>query len=186
MASERNTVVIFGHPYPKRSRAGRTLLAAIRDLPNLSVRSLYDSYPDFGIDVEAEQQALREADIIVWQTPFYWYGVPSLMHLWFEKVLEQGFAYGEGGNKLSGKRVQWVTTTGTPRSSYRANGVHGHSFETFVPHIEQTARFCGMLWEPPIVVHGAHDISNAELEACARGYRSRLEILQNAEGPLNG
>ncbi len=177
MGQPGNIVLIHAHPYPKRSRANRALLRAVEDLPGLSVRSLYDRYPDFAIDIEAEKEALLAADVIVWQSPFYWYGVPSLLQHWFEKVLEHGWAYGSGGNALCGKRVLWVTTTGSPPSGYRAEGMHHHRFELFVPPIEQTARFCGMSWEEPIIVHGAHLIDAAELASWGRTYRSRLEAL---------
>jgi glutathione-regulated potassium-efflux system ancillary protein KefF len=170
-------LVVHAHPYPRRSRANKTLLAAISDLPDLEVRPLYDLYPDFAIDVRAEQAALREAAAIVWQCPFYWYGVPSLMSHWFEKVLEHGFAYGPGGNALTGKCLQWVTTTGTPMTAYREAGMHHHPFSAFVPPIEETARFCGMKWQPPIVVHGAHEIGEDELASFAREYRAHLVAL---------
>jgi len=39
------------------SRACATRLEAIQDLPDLAVRPLYDLYPDFDIDVRAEQEA---------------------------------------------------------------------------------------------------------------------------------
>jgi glutathione-regulated potassium-efflux system ancillary protein KefF len=55
--------------------------------------------------------------------------------------------------------------------------MHGHSFDTFVPPVSQTAIFCGMRWAPPFVVHAAHRIGNAELGEAAREYRRRLETL---------
>jgi len=156
------------------------LLDGIRDLPDLEVRSLYSMYPDFAIDVEAEQSALTRADVVVWQSPFYWYGLPALLHLWIEKVLAHGWAY-DGGDAVRGKTAFWVTTTGAPSPAYRAGGVHGHSFETFVPPVSQTAIFCGMRWTPPFVVHGAHRISNAELRRAAGEYRSRLLTLASGD-----
>ena len=57
-------LVLHAHPYPRTSRAGAALLAAIRDLPSLEVRSLYELYPDFDIDVAAEQAALERADVL--------------------------------------------------------------------------------------------------------------------------
>ena len=54
-------LIVRAHPYPQRSRAGRALLEAVHDLPDLEVRSLYDLYPDFDIDVAAEQAALARA-----------------------------------------------------------------------------------------------------------------------------
>ncbi len=175
-----NILVIYAHPYPRRSRAGRALLTKVADLPGLEFHSLYSLYPDFAIDVAREQASLRKADIIVWQTPIYWYGIPSLMKHWFEKVLLDGFAYGKGGDAVSNKPLQWVTTTGTALNDYRETGMHHHSFAAFVPPVEETARFCGMRWQPPIVVHDAHDISDEDLDAYAQAYRTRLEQLSSA------
>jgi len=169
-----SVLVVFAHPYPARSRAGRVLLEAVGDVPGVSVRSLYALYPDFSIDVEAEQAALLEAHSVVWQCPFYWYGAPAMLHLWFEKVLAQGWAYGAGGTAVRGKRALWVTTTGGLPSTYAPGEMHGHPFEAFVPAMQQTARFCGMRWEEPLVVHGAHRISAATLAERADEYRARI------------
>jgi glutathione-regulated potassium-efflux system ancillary protein KefF len=174
----RSIALIYAHPYPDRSRAGRTLLAAVTGMPGLEVRSLYDLYPDFAIDVEAEREALVRADIVVWQSPFYWYGMPALLHLWIEKVLGHGWAYGSGGTAVRGKSALWATTTGAASTAYAPGQVHGHPFEAFEPAISQTARFCGMQWVgPPVVVHAAHRISDDELREAAGAYRRRLEAL---------
>lgn len=170
-------LVIFAHPYPDRSRANRLLLEAVRGLPSVAVRSLYDLYPDFDIDVPAEQTALTEADVIVWQHPMYWYSVPGLLKHWFDKVLVRGFAYGDGGTALKGKRCLWVTTTGGETSAFSPAGMHGHPFQSFSPVVEQTARFCGLSWEEPLVVHGAHRVPESELLQAGQDYRSRLEQL---------
>ena len=182
----RPITIIHAHPYPDRSRAGRILLDGVRDLPGVEVRSLYAMYPDFDIDVDAEQQALTRSDVLVWQSPFYWYGIPSLLHLWIEKVLAHGWAYGAGGNAVRGKTTLWVTTTGAPASAYAPGQMHGHPFETFVPAVSQTARFCGMHWSSPIVVHGAHRISESDLRRSAADYRTRLEALAADGGNGHG
>ena len=103
-----SVLLVFAHPYPDRSRANRLLLEAADGIAHVKVRSLYDLYPTFDIDVRAEQEALRPAQIVVWQHPMYWYSVPSLLKHWFDKVLVRGFAYGQGGNALWGKRCFWV------------------------------------------------------------------------------
>src|SRR5262245_51490007 len=105
-------LLVYAHPYPLRSRANRALLAALEGLPQLEVRSLYDLYPDFGIDIGTEQRALLRAELVIWQHPMYWYSVPGLLKHWFDKVLARGWAYGEGGTALRGKTCLWVTTTG--------------------------------------------------------------------------
>jgi glutathione-regulated potassium-efflux system ancillary protein KefF len=169
--------VLFAHPYPDRSRANRALLDAVQDLRGLELRKLYDLYPDFDVDVEAEQDALVRARIVVFQHPLYWYAVPGLLKHWFDKVLARGFAYGPGRRALAGKRCLWVTTTGGESESYADGAVHARPFAHYAPAVEQTARFCGMAWRPPLVVHGAHRISERELANYAADYRARLEAL---------
>jgi glutathione-regulated potassium-efflux system ancillary protein KefF len=167
--------VVYAHPYPMHSRACRVLLGAIESLPGVSVRSLYDRYPDFDIDAAAEQAALAEARLVVWMHPLYWYTAPALMKLWFEQVLVKGWAYGEDGDALAGKDCLWVTTTGGDEIAFSPEGRHGHRIDAFAPVVEQTARFCGMNWLEPFVVHGAHIISDAALHEAAERLRQRVQ-----------
>jgi glutathione-regulated potassium-efflux system ancillary protein KefF len=173
----RPVLLIFAHPYPDRSRANSALLSALRGIEGIEVRSLYDLYPGFDIDVAAEQEALRSAGAVVWQHPMYWYSVPALLKLWFDKVLARGFAYGRGGTALVGKRCLWVVTTGGDDAAFKTQGMHRRPFTEFSPVVEQTALFCGMRWEPPLVLHGAHRVPEAELEMASARYRERLEAL---------
>ena len=179
---EASVLLIFAHPYPDRSRANRLLLEAVESEARVSVRSLYDLYPTFDIDVRAEQEALRTSKIVVWQHPMYWYSVPGLLKHWFDKVLTRGFAYGDGGNVLWGKRCFWVVTTGGDDRAFGSHGMHGRPFFVFSPVVEQTALFCGMHWEEPLVVHGAHRSPPGDLEAAAVTYRERLiELIARVE-----
>lgn len=172
-------VLIFAHPYPDRSRANRLLLDCVSDLPNVEVRELYRLYPDFSIDVEAEQAALLRAQLVIWQGPMYWYSVPALLKHWFEKVLSLGWAYGPGGQALHGIRCLWAVTTGAPADAFSDEGFHAFPVEAFFPPLQQTAQFCGMHWRTPFVVHAAHRISADELAEAGLQYRARL--LQEAD-----
>jgi len=168
-------VVIHAHPYPRHSRACRALVEAMRPLSEVEVRSLYDLYPDFDIDIPGEQDALARSQLIVWLHPLYWYNVPGLLKHWFDKVLERGWAYGDGGKALHGKHCLWVPTVGSERETYADGRANLRPFASYVDPIEQTARFCGLNWEEPFVVFGALSISDAELARKAAGLRARLE-----------
>lgn len=173
--------IVYAHPYPDRSRANRALIDSVRARPNITVRSLYDLYPDFAIDVEAEQAALAAARMVVLQHPLFWYSVPSLMKHWFDKVLALGWAYGPGGEALKGKLCWWVTTTGASAHGYTHGGMHERPFRDFVPPIEQTARFCGMRWAAPLVLHGAHRIGDEALADGVARYQKQLAALIREE-----
>jgi glutathione-regulated potassium-efflux system ancillary protein KefF len=181
-------LVIQAHPYPDRSRANAALGRAIEGLSGLEIRSLYDLYPDFSIDVPTEQAALVRASTVVWQHPIYWYTAPALLKLWFEKVLLVGWAYGKGGNALRGKQCFWVTTAGADDRGYSATGEHQFPFEAFIPVMQQTAQFCGMKWLEPMIVKGAHRVPSKELGEMASAYRARLEVLvrEEAAGARSG
>ncbi|TRZ93737.1 MAG: glutathione-regulated potassium-efflux system oxidoreductase KefF [Rhodocyclaceae bacterium] len=167
--------IVFAHPYPSQSRAGRVLLDAVRNLPDVEVCSLYDRYPDFDIDIAAEQAALSRAELVVWMHPIFWYSVPGLLKHWFDKVLSHGWAYGDGSAALRGKDCLWVTTTGGTLESYSAAGIHQRPFVDFMRPVEETALFCGMNWQVPCILHGAHQMEEPELAARARQLRDRLE-----------
>ena len=175
-------LVLYAHPHPRRSSAGRILLDAVRDLPYVSVHPLYERYPDFAIDTAVERQRLEAVRLLVWQHPLYWYGVPALLKLWCEEVLVRGWAHGQGGTALRGKDCLWVTTTGAPPEDYSDHGVHAHDFDAFVPAVRQTARFCGMNWLPPLVVHGAHRLPSEALHEHAAQYRAQLEHYARTHG----
>lgn len=174
-------LVIQAHPYPDHSRANRALGQAIDGMAGIAVRDLYGLYPDFSIDVGAEQGAMEAASVVVWQHPLYWYATPALLKLWFEKVLTAGWAFGPGGVALRGKRCLWVVTTGGDEFDYTPSGVHQHHFDAFTAVVRQTAQFCGMIWLEPLVVQGAPGLDQAALDAFGARYRAYLATLRAEE-----
>lgn len=168
------TLVLHAHPYPSRSRGCAALVQALRDLPDVEVRSLYQLYPDFDVDVAAEHEALKAARRVVWLAPLYWYSVPALLHLWFEKVLMAAIAPPGAQQALGGKECLWAVTTGG--GSYRPGGRHDHFFADFVPPLEMTARYCGMRWLQPFVVHDPDGLDDEALRTRAAELRGRLAI----------
>jgi len=153
------------------------LLEALQGVSGLELRSLYDLYPDFSIDIAAEQAVLSQANIVLWQCPLFWYSVPALLKLWFDEVLTYGWAYGEGGAALRGKPCRWIVTTGGDEDAYTATGMHSRTFEYFLLPVEATARYCQMRWEPPFVLHGARRVPLRVLEERADLLRKQVSAL---------
>jgi glutathione-regulated potassium-efflux system ancillary protein KefF len=168
-------LVVLAHPYPRASRACAALARAASALPALEIRSLYERYPDFDIDVQAEQAALAGAGLVVWLHPMHWYGVPGLLKHWMDTVLVRGWAFGTDAVALAGKDCLWAVTTGGDDHAFSAEGRHRRPFADFAAPVEQTARFCGMNWLVPFAVHGAHEIPDDALESTARAFRARLD-----------
>lgn len=129
------------------------------------LRDLYALYPDYHIDVAAEQAALQAARLVVWLHPLHWYGMPPLLKLWLDEVFTYGWAYGPGGTQLAGKDLWLVASTGGTEASYRPDGHNRFFIDAFWPPYEQTAQLAGMRFLPPLVLHGAHHTLAAEIEA---------------------
>ncbi len=159
------TLVVYAHPNPAHSTVTRDLLTVFTARNDVQVHSLYDLYPDFDIDVAAEQQALIEARNIVWLTPLYWYSVPALMKHWIDSVLLHGWAYGQGGQALRGKRLWWITSAGASEQEYTAQGSHTRPVTDFIAPIEGTAQYCGMQWLQPFIVHAYAHLEPAQKAA---------------------
>lgn len=173
-------LVIAAHPQLEHSRVTLRLLLALQtwadaEPARLAVHRLYDRYPDYLIDTEAEQAALAAARLVVWLHPVHWYSMPPLMKLWLDEVFAFGWAYGPGGTALQGKDLWLLASTGGPAESYRPDGHNRYFFDAFaVPH-EQTAALVGMRWLPPLLLHGAHRASASELDAHAALVLQRLQ-----------
>lgn len=166
--------IIYAHPYSATSQTNRMLLDAVSTLPDVNIRSLYTLYPDFHINVKAEQEALKDSHTIVFQHPLFWYHTPALLSLWFEKILAYGWAYGKDGHALHGKRVLWATSTGGEETAYSDTGYNHFSMDKIATPIHQTALFCGMEWLPPFITHDAITLTHdARLEA-GEAYRDRI------------
>lgn len=177
-------LVLYAHPYPDRSRANRALVRGLDGLEGVRVRSLYDLYPDFHVDVKAEQAAVEAAHTIVLQHPLYWYAPPAIVAIWFEKVLLHGWAFGDGAHALRGKPFQWVVTTGSPEGAYAEGGTHQLPVETFAASVRATALLCGAEWLPPLFVHAARTMPRAALDVLASEHRTRIAKLAERALPI--
>jgi glutathione-regulated potassium-efflux system ancillary protein KefG len=170
-------LLVLAHPALERSRANRALAKAAKGLSGVTYRDLYETYPDFAIDIEAEQASLLAHDVIALQFPLYWYSTPALLKEWLDLVWLHGFAYGEDGAALVGKRLFVACTTGASAKAYHAQGYNRFTMDEFLRPLEQTAHLCGMVWETPFVVHGAAVKDDAALKAEAERYKARIASL---------
>lgn len=170
-------LILAAHPDMAQSRVTHALLAAAEALaPSAAIelRDLYRLYPDYAIDVAAEQRALEQARLLVLLHPLHWYGMPGLQKLWIDEVLRFGWAYGPGAQALQGKDLWLVTSTGGTAESYSGAGHNEHPIEAFLLPYAQSARLCGLRYLPPLLLHGAHRVSDAELEQHVRGFAQQL------------
>ena len=186
MNKDPNIVIYFAHLDIGRSEINRALRESVRNIPQVEFRDLLEFYPDFFINVSAEQEILGKSDLIVFQFPVYWYSFPAIFKHFLDTVFVRGFAYGKGGTKLQGKDFLLVASTGAESKEYQTGGSHHYPFNELLRPIEQTARFCGMNFLPPIVLHGGYSASKEVISEHADTYRNFLldykPIIRSASG----
>ncbi len=173
----KSILVVFAHPRFEKSRTNAVLLKSISQLSNVTVRDLYQEYPEYNIDIRREQELLLAHDIIVWHHPFYWYSCPPLLKQWIDMVLEIGWAYGPGGAALKGKVAFNVLTTGGAREAYTREGRNRYTLREFLVPFEQTARLCQMTYLPPFTVQGTHRLTQESIARSGKEYALLLSQL---------
>ncbi len=175
----KKTLIIFAHPRFEESRVNRALIKTAQAADDVTIRDLYELYPDFNIDIQAEQIELLQHDTIIWHHPFYWYSCPPLLKHWIDLVLEYNWAYGPNGNVLSGKIALNAITAGGTRKVYCADGSNNYTVSEFLRPFEQTAVLCGMEYLPPFAVLGTHRLDRQGILDHQAEYANLLESLRN-------
>lgn len=176
----KNVLIISGHPNLQESVANATILEEVgKVLPDVEIRRLDVLYPAYQFDINAEQEALLKADVIIWQFPFSWYSVPGVMKLWIDLVFLHGFSHGSKA-QLRGKKLLLSFTTGAPQSVYSPEGAFRHPVEDYLHPFETTAVLCGLELQTPVYTSGISYVSRddeskvLEQKAAAKEHAIRL------------
>lgn len=170
----KNILLISGHTNTTNdSVANKTIMEELeKQLPGCRPVYLDRLYPDFCIDVQAEQENLLWADIIVLQFPVFWFSMPSLLHRWMEECFLHGFSHGSTGDKLRGKTLIVSYTTGAP--------VEAADWESFFGNLKAACQFTGMQWGGSVGTGGvSYQLRNdpqmlADIAEKARQHAQRL------------
>lgn len=145
-------LMILAHPDFEKSIANKQIKNKLAQENNVEIRHLNELYPNHKIDVQAEQAALGNADIIIFQYPLFWYSVPSILKEWIDSVFTYGFAFGKGNYQLEGKKIIVSFTTGSSSKDYPDEVV-----EKIVFPFKGLANFCKMNY---ITTVYSHEIAN--------------------------
>ena len=177
-------LVILGHPNYAKSLANKTIIETLRSSNlDIEVRHIHEMYPDYRIDVCAEQAALLKHHAIIFQYPLYWYNMPAILKQWFDAVFEYQFAYGAKGNKLKDKLFIPSFTVGAPEKEYCAVGQHHFRIGELCKNLEQTAYYAQMQYIDPFYFHNTSvnaGYTEQSIQAEAVRQASRLlQFLQN-------
>lgn len=173
-------LVYYAHPGQRHSHTNREMAARAQTLEGITFVDLYAEYPRNNIDIDKEQQRLLDHDVILFQFPLFWYSTPSLLKEWQDLVLEHGFAYGAGGDKLAGKRMMLAITAAGPENAYAKDGYQHFPLRTFLTPLEQTAGLCKMRFTPPYVLFSSLKApADGRITPHAEAYSQMLEAVRD-------
>ena len=182
LAAGCRVLLLYAHPQPQASRVNRKLAGAARAVPGVVVSDLYETYPDFYIEVARERALVSRAEVLVLVFPLQWYACPALLKEWFDVVLHDAWQVDRVKPTESGarRRCQVVLSTGGAAADFAAGRRHGRPLDDYLAPLAQSARVCGMDWLEPLVLYNAHGVDNAAVEAHVARFTATLEALAGA------
>jgi putative NADPH-quinone reductase len=171
------TLILLAHPDIEKSVGNKTIINTVKELDNVEIRDLTALYPDFNIDIAAEQNALAQADLIIFQYPVYWYNMPPILKQWIDKVFTYGFAFGNS-SKIVGKSIMASVTAGSPEASYKKVNME----QLLIP-FQAAAEFCKLKYLPHVASYGIYympdrgDMDITPVLASAQAHADKLKSI---------
>ena len=164
------TLVIVTHPNITQSRINRAWLEALNEQSAITVHELYRAYPDEAIDVEREQALLQAHDRVIFQYPFYWYSTPPLLKRWFDDVLQYGWAYGPGGDKMKGKEIGVAVSTYGSADSYQPAGLNRFTLNELLKPIQALVNYIDARYVPHFTINDTSNVTETQLRISQEAY----------------
>ncbi len=132
----------------------------------------------FAADVEAEIRKLEACDLLMFQFPLWWFGLPAILKGWVDRVFAMGRVYGRGHayetGRFRGKRAVLSLTTGGAAPIYAADGYNGDISVILKPIHRGMLNFVGFDVLRPQLSFGPARATDEEREAMLEAWRQRV------------
>jgi NAD(P)H dehydrogenase (quinone) len=142
----------------------------------------------FAPEIEEEIVKVEAADLMIWQFPLWWFGLPAILKGWVDRVFAMGRTYGGGHvyetGKFSGKRALLSLTTGGPVAAYRPAGFNGDLDAILRPIQRGILNFTGFAVLAPQVVYGPARADDTQRAASLAEWDRRLAAIES-ERPID-
>lgn len=132
-------------------------------------------------DIAAELDKVKWADLIVFNFPIYWYGMPAIMKGWIDRVFVSGYCYGgtriydRGG--LRGKRAMLAISLGGQQHMFGPHAVHGELEVMLRPILRGVLGYVGLEVLPPFIAFHVPYLDADARRATLDAYRQHLLTL---------
>ena len=141
----------------------------------------------FATEVESEIKKIEGCDLMIWQFPLWWFGLPAAMKGWVDRVFAMGRTYGGGHfyetGVFRGKRAFLSLTTGGPEEAYRTGGFNGDMTAILRPIHRGMLQFVGFDVLSPQIVYGPVHLTGEQRGQHLAAYAARLQRIAD-ESPM--
>ncbi len=135
-------------------------------------------------DIAKEQGKLGRADLVIFQFPIWWFGMPAILKGWADRVFARGFAYLPGRKydtgMFKGKLAMVAATTGTSADTYAPDGIDGDILTVLWPIHNGLLRYTGFDVLQPFMAYMPGRVDDLTRAGQLEAYRKRLEIVFDA------
>lgn len=142
----------------------------------------------FAPDLEAEIAKVEAADLMIWQFPLWWFGLPGVLKGWVDRVFAMGRTYGYGhiyeSGMFRGKRALLSLTTGGPQEAYTADGFNGDIDAILRPIQRGMLEFTGFSVLAPQIHYQPVRVDAAQRADWLAAWAERLRTIEN-EAPIS-
>lgn len=129
-------------------------------------------------DIQAELDKLDWCDVLIFQFPLWWFGLPAILKGWVDRVFVMGRIYGGGkwydNGVFQSKKAMLSLTTGGSETMYSPTGLNGDINTILFPINHGILHFVGFDVLPPFIVWGASRIGDERRQAYLEDYKQRL------------
>jgi NAD(P)H dehydrogenase (quinone) len=142
----------------------------------------------FSEDLESEIEKVEWCDLLVWQFPLWWFGLPAVFKGWVDRVFALGRLYGwnrayETGF-LSGKRALLSLTTGGKEDVYSKCGFHGDIYGILRPIHRGILQYVGFDVLAPQIVYAPDRMTAEQRSEQLSEFANRLRRIEE-ECPID-
>ena len=129
-------------------------------------------------DIKKEQKLLKDADLIIFQFPLWWYSMPGLLKGYIDRIFSMGWAYG-GAQALKDKKILVSMTTGAPEMAWTEDN-RGTIKDIFKHLFIGTFGLTGLTPVEPYIVYGAKRLNEDQKVEAITNYKMHLKNLMNS------
>jgi putative NADPH-quinone reductase len=141
----------------------------------------------FSEEIETEIRKLEWCDLMIWQFPLWWFGLPAVLKGWADRVFAMGRGYGSGRRYqtgfFQGKRAMLSLTTGASEEAYLKDGFDGDMAGILRPIHRGIFQFTGFEVLAPQIVYTPVRITDEQRKMALETYARRLRSIET-ESPI--